>query len=104
MTLENKIALLLPEKWEPIKSLKNGDPRREGVNYAIDQCATNLKQAFEEGKIVFVDKKILDYLLDNHTEINMSNYGQDEVYELNHWSLYAYRYLLSLLTKGKDNA
>lgn len=51
MTLDQKIESLLPKRWETIKFLSNGDPRCEGFNCALDQCATNLKQAFEEGKI-----------------------------------------------------
>lgn len=71
MTLEEKIALLLPKKKvcegcgcsysdEELKSCgsvsccPDGDTWEHIYNTGIDQCATNLKQAFEEGKICFV--------------------------------------------------
>lgn len=51
MTLDQKIALLLPKKDTIYTYEAMLTPVQEGYNDGIDQCATNLKQAFEEGKI-----------------------------------------------------
>ena len=60
MTLDQKIESLLPRYKE--SQDQSGVPghivlTNGGYNKAIQQCATNLKQAFERGEIVFVEPK-----------------------------------------------
>lgn len=105
MTLEEKIESLLPKKKQSFVpkpeevgmyafySLSDPDDH----NRAIDQCATNLKQAFEEGKICFVPsvdsiRIRLDKALGMHINVIPGNRRQDISLAI-----------LSLLTKGKDN-
>lgn len=107
MTLEQKIALLLPKKKvcegcgcsysdEELKSCgsvsccPDGDTWEHIYNTGIDQCATNLKQAFEEGKLCWVPskRKLLD-TLDDVCPIGINARKAEAI--------------LSLLTKGKDN-
>lgn len=101
MTLEQKIALLLPDK-KPVSAhpLIQGRYTEQyiGANDMRDQCATNLKQAFEEGKICFVPsvdsiRIRLDKALGMHINVIPWNRRQDISLAI-----------LSLLTKGKDNA
>jgi len=94
MTLEQKIALLLPKKKTCHRYFRYD---KILINHTIDQCATNLKQEFEEGKICFVssEEELEELIIAN-------NYSKADTLgnRINNLA----KAIISLLTKGKDNA
>lgn len=60
MTIDQRIEALLPKKRSEnaqAYEFHHFFLGAKSYNNAIDQCATNLKQAFERGEICFVDHK-----------------------------------------------
>lgn len=93
MTLEEKIALLLPKKDTIYTYEAMLTPVQEGYNDCIDQCATNLNKAFERGEIAFVPTeedlvKVIDRRLPSDWVIGRIGLARE---------------IINLLTKGKDN-
>lgn len=119
MTLEEKIALLLPKKKvcegcgcsysdEELKSCgsvsccPDGDTWEHIYNTGIDQCATNLKQAFERGELCWTPNlNDLASIVNNEIAWNRSDDGP--CLSQNEFAYHLSEAIISLLTKGKDN-
>ena len=91
MTIEERIEALLPRKTQLDGIGEYITGKEVGRNEAIDQCATNLKQAFERGEICFVpSEEKINQLVSSDNFI----FGSGNVRA---------KAILSLLTKGKDD-